>query len=394
MFRSFFRFGVLGWFEIFFTFAVAIGCLGELWILLNRLTRHVEPLAKSSGAFWKMLAKTDAFFRPIAVRLKINGRKLSETKEHLLERFFVMLVAFGVSGELISAASSLKEIADLNDKASEAKLEAGKANKLGAEANERASSNEVKVASIIASNLVLEIKLEEIRSNSFALEEQMRPRTIEITRPATKLKAFAGTNAFIITAVWGDCLRTANQIGEILGRAGWKVSGIRTEKAVPDGVTVGISSSKNEDWWRIWHSGPDVSTLACVALLDALNQGGIAAKLDERINSTTSIRLDNTVIVLVGPRPGAIESEIDRIENQQRMLEAQRWKITSAMATNFSNRVEMAALLEKANALDNISRTNSTRYFELQDNLRDSMFPKETNRAGLRIFSAGYEILP
>jgi hypothetical protein len=151
------EFGVLGWVELSAALLVAIGCGGEFWILLNKLTRHIEPLPKNAGLVWRMLAWVDLKIRPIAVRLKINGRKLSEAKEQLLERSFVMLVAFGVSVEFICLMFSLHEVAALNAKSA-------KAEQVAALANERSLKLE-------RENLI-------VRSNLFELAAKINPTRI------------------------------------------------------------------------------------------------------------------------------------------------------------------------------------------------------------------------
>lgn len=113
--RNVFDFGFLGCSEVIAAFMVATGCIGELWIILNKLTKHIEPLAKNSGIFWKVLAWADSIVKPIILHLKIKGRKLPQAKEELLERFFVMLIGLGVGAELICLMFSLHEIAWLNN---------------------------------------------------------------------------------------------------------------------------------------------------------------------------------------------------------------------------------------------------------------------------------------
>ena len=127
-------FGLLGWLEISAALMVALGCLGELWIVLNKLTRHIHEFGKTSSRIWKFLSWIDARLRPVFVRLKINGRKLPEYKEELLERFCVALITLGVGLELIVLPFELHEVATLN---------------------ERAYSNEVQVQNLISTNLVL-----------------------------------------------------------------------------------------------------------------------------------------------------------------------------------------------------------------------------------------------
>jgi hypothetical protein len=126
------EFGWLGWIELIAASLVAIGCGGELWVLLNKLTRHIEPLPKRTGACWKVIAWIDVTIRPFVVRLKINGRKLSEAKEQLLERSFVMLVALGVVIEFVCLIFSLHEVANLNEKAGQASKDAAESRRVAA----------------------------------------------------------------------------------------------------------------------------------------------------------------------------------------------------------------------------------------------------------------------
>ncbi|HZL78943.1 MAG TPA: hypothetical protein VFC17_08820, partial [Candidatus Limnocylindrales bacterium] len=121
-------FGVVGWVELFAAFVVAIGCAGELWLLINKLTLQIEPLGKSAGRFWRALAWMDSKVRPFLVRLKVKGRKLPEAREQLLERLFVILVAFGVAVEFLALPVSMHEVATLNEEAKQAGKDAGQAN--------------------------------------------------------------------------------------------------------------------------------------------------------------------------------------------------------------------------------------------------------------------------
>ena len=115
----------MGCVELFGALVVAIGCAGELWLLINKLTLHIEPVTKSENWFWRSLAWADSTARPFLIRLKIKGRKLPEAKEQLLERLFVILVAFGVAIEFFALPFSMNEIAALNKEAGDARKDAG-----------------------------------------------------------------------------------------------------------------------------------------------------------------------------------------------------------------------------------------------------------------------------
>jgi hypothetical protein len=199
------EFGMLGSLELFAAFLVAIGCGGELWILLNKLTRHIDPLPKTAGPFWRLLARLDTSIRPIAVRLKVKGRKLSEAKEQLLERIFVMLVAFGVGMEFICLMFSLHEVATLNAKASQA--------------YERASNAESNTAVALG-------KVEELRKQNDELEAkqiraitlQQKDNFIKILRndPKCSIKVFLGSEQ-------PEATNYANDVVELLKEAGYEV---------------------------------------------------------------------------------------------------------------------------------------------------------------------------
>ena len=122
-------FGVWGWVDLTGASILLIGCGGELWLLLNKLPEHNERRASLKGC-WAFLGSAESIIRLIGVRLKIiRPRKFSDLKGHLLEGFFISLVAIGVGLEMCSLPFSLNESA--------------KANKLAGQANERASTNEL-----------------------------------------------------------------------------------------------------------------------------------------------------------------------------------------------------------------------------------------------------------
>ncbi len=215
------EFGLLGWTELCAALAVAVGCLGELWILANKLTRHVEPLSKSAGLFWRLLARADSLLRPIVVRFKLSGRRLPEVKEELIERVFVMLVAIGVSVELVCLMFSLHETAKLNE-------QAGKAIKLAAEARER-------TALVESNNAALLNRVEESRSNNLTLQIELRQLKSKLApRTVTQAQAFSVLNDLSkaeIGPVRMDCQAAdaeatsyMQQLASLLRRAGYPVN--------------------------------------------------------------------------------------------------------------------------------------------------------------------------
>jgi hypothetical protein len=155
--RSLSVFGLWGWVDLIGDLLVVVGCLGESWMLLNRFSKQMEAQGKRLGGVWRLLAFLEAKVRLVCVRLNIAGRKLSESKEHLLEALFVMLVAFGVGLELLSLPFSLLESARVGGDAADAKLFAAKVGTTNAQ--------------LVAENLVL-------RSNLVALEIKLQPRII------------------------------------------------------------------------------------------------------------------------------------------------------------------------------------------------------------------------
>ncbi len=142
--RSVSVFGVWGWVDIVGASILLVGCIGELWLLLNKLPEHNERRASLTGC-WVFLDRSESIIRLIGVRLKIiRPRKFSDLKEHLLEVFFISLVAIGVGMEMCSLPFSLNEVATSND--------------LAGQANERAAI---------------------VESNNVALEAEIQPRSIK-----------------------------------------------------------------------------------------------------------------------------------------------------------------------------------------------------------------------
>jgi hypothetical protein len=260
-----------------------------------------------------------------------------------------------------------------------------------------------------------------LRSNIVALEVRMQPRMIEISRPAARLNQFAGTKVVIISSVVGDCVRVANQVAEILGSAGWHVSGLRTFKAVPDGLTVGLSSSTEglhlSDWWGVWRYPAPAWTnaLACIALVDELNKGGIAAKLEKQMYSRTSLRED-VAIIFIGPKPDPIESKIDEMESQRRILGLQIDGVNREMQPLLSSWTKrtipppLAALFAKRDSLENAEGSILQKILEMSPKRLAALIPQaptnrlnlinqgqgaiSVNAPGAGMFNLGYEILP
>jgi hypothetical protein len=152
-------FDVWGWLDLFGGLIVVIGCFGELWLLLNKIPEHNERRAELK-LFWSFLNRLESFLRTFCVQLKIiRSRKFSELKEHLLEGFFISLVALGVGLELLSLPFSLLESAKINEMSKQAERDAGNANLQAV-----ALSNET---------VRLSSNLEESKSNNLALAKEL-----------------------------------------------------------------------------------------------------------------------------------------------------------------------------------------------------------------------------
>jgi hypothetical protein len=116
--RSVSVFGVWGWVDIVGASILLVGCVGEFWLLLNKLPEHNERRASLRGC-WVFLDRAEFIIRLIGVRLKIiRLRKFSDLKEHLLEGFFISLVAIGVGMEVCSLPFSLRDRRASDSKAS------------------------------------------------------------------------------------------------------------------------------------------------------------------------------------------------------------------------------------------------------------------------------------
>jgi hypothetical protein len=167
-------------------------------------------------------------------------------------------------------------------------------------------------------------------------------------------------------------------------------------------VTVGVGSSKEvlhlSEIWNLWLHPRSKECIACIALLDELNKGSIAAKLDKHINSATSLRMD-AIVIFVGPRPNATESKIDEIENEQRILERQLDEIGLAAQpllgtwTNQTLPVGLGALWAKRDRLENERNALFAKLPSLlQEQAYELFSSSRTNRGGM--YSSGYEQLP
>ena len=143
-------FGLWGLLDLIGAFFVVVGCLGELWILLNKLTQEAVPIGKNPNAFWRCIVKLDSWCRPFLLKLKIRGRKISEAKEHLLERAFVFLLSIGVATELVALPFGLLEVAEL-------KVQVAESEKL---------------------SLELSKQVESLKSENLKLFERIQPRRV------------------------------------------------------------------------------------------------------------------------------------------------------------------------------------------------------------------------
>lgn len=273
-------FGVLGWIELSAALLVAVGCLGELWILINKLTLHIEPIARSSGRLWQVMASIDKTVRPILVRLKIGGRKLPEAKEQLLERLFVLLVAFGVAVEFVCLPMSLLEIAHLNETAANAGRQAGEAFQRAGEANEKAG-----LANDRASKADLErVKLEKV------LEEWRRPRTITKEQRETFIELLKGSPKREIPVYYissDDETRAYTlQIRRLLDEAGYGLAPTKPDRGgfFVYGVT---STNKNANVFMMFGSFTNFPA-AELAVAFAFTNIGIAVPYGVDTNSVES----------------------------------------------------------------------------------------------------------
>ena len=241
-------FGFWGWWELIAALMVAVGCIGELWILLNRLTQHIDEYGKNPSIFWRTLIAIDSKIRPFLLLLKIKGRKISDAKEQLLQRFFVMIVALGVALELIAIPFSLSEVAKLNKETAQAYELAGKSNqraeiarKEAAAAHEEAAKFSMQAEELRQTNFVLQANLLILRSNVVALESEVQWRTFKPTQKAqiiSTLKPLRDANPMVNGAIkvctFGTDPETywyAHRICEVLQECGFNAEYIPTLSA-------------------------------------------------------------------------------------------------------------------------------------------------------------------
>jgi hypothetical protein len=344
----------------------------------------------------------------VEIFIKLFRAKLYDRKKRIFDvigAVFWIILVVALATEFLGNMKAM-QIADgvnsrLNAEAGQARKDAGEAMKQAGAAIERA-------AMVESNNAVLSLRIEELHSNNLALEQQMQPRLIESSRATTRLTQFAGTKAVIISATGGDCPSTANQIGGILQAAKWNVEGVRTEKAVPPGVSLGISSSTNglysHVWWSEWTSRPEgksQSHFACAALADELNNGSIAANIDEHMYFNTSLRFDG-IVIFVGPRPNQVDEQISRLKNNRRHLEQRLEDVKNSERPLMMSLIqqkppretppELDRLMVLETQLENARIALDKNFWDLWDKQNGKMHSTQTNRGG--IFNLGYEQLP
>jgi hypothetical protein len=185
-------------------------------------------------------------------------------------------------------------------KISEARERAGNSERLAAELNLRATSNEL-------ARVGLEKQVELIRKEKLELEAQLSPRVLWWQgRADERLQKFTGTKAVIIVSPCSDCYQIALQITGILSASGWHVERTNTFKHVEQGITIDVCST-NTDGWRI-PLRKDMIAEAADALADELNQQNINSI---RHHVLTTLRFDG-VLILVGARPVGLDAQILR----------------------------------------------------------------------------------
>lgn len=276
------EFGFLGSVELLAAFVVACGCVGEFWILLNKLTRHIEPLPKNVALLWRILARVDGAIRPIVVRLKISGRKISEPKESLLERFCVMLVALGVAVEFVCLTFSLPEVAELK--------------KETALANERTAS--------------MARRVEELRAANDALEDQIAPRSFDQGRLSEAIKTIPEIQVLLITTEDPEAVAFASQMHFCFGIAGWRVI-VRPKWPGPWQPGVHVSAPIPSSPQYLF-SRDEKAEMAAALLRKELNSKGVAVGRQVPPNDALGIPDNalptNTIIVFVARKPEPIEA--------------------------------------------------------------------------------------
>lgn len=318
-------------------------------------------------------------------------KKKHDAEHHRRERYFAIAVAIGVTMDVCGLAHAIPSALTLSQGIAGTQM----TNSWLVASNVLAARQ---VEELRATNLTLRHELLAfesnnlaLRSNIVALEEQAQPRSIEISRPAQRLKRFAGKKAVIIPAMWGDCSRTANQIGEILHEANWDVSGIPTFKPVPDGVTLCLCWPTNGPqtmsfFMEQLQQAQLKSQDACDALLDELNKGSIAAKLDRNMFFRTSLRID-AILIFVGPKPNQTDAEVDRMENElsvlERTIEGIRldWQPLIKLWTNQTMPRGLDVLFSREQAANNERNALERKLFDLREKQIDVLFPGRTTNS-------------
>ncbi len=271
----------------------------------------MTALDSASLKFWESVGLWGFIFvwvgvagEGVEIFIKLFQRKLYERKQFCLDvigaAFWVVLVV-ALAVEFWGNVRAMRIADSIN---SQLDAEAGKARKDAGAAIERA-------AIIESNNVVLSQRVEWLRSNNIALEQQMAPREIEQFAPGMALSRFAGINAVIVAGEVGDSVSLAGRIRTILQIAHWNVSHVfPTAQQVWNGVTVSVCFTNQSSSQR------DSISDAADMLISQLNKGGVAAQYSRWLGSQSRIQFDG-VFIVIGEKPTADEAVEMKMENEE-----------------------------------------------------------------------------
>jgi hypothetical protein len=180
------------------------------------------------------------------------GGKVSEFQKERLRTFDKDLTT--AKGELSiqeqRAADAEKQLELVKQSTSNAEKDVARANQHAGEANEKAAEASIAAEELRQKNLETEKILGQETDKRLELEKSIAPRgfVIKVTGSPNsnfeELKPFAGTHVIFEVLTDAEARRAANEVGNLVGFAGWKV----------------VSVNSNPDLWMGFFDGVSIVT--------------------------------------------------------------------------------------------------------------------------------------
>lgn len=383
-------FGVWGWLELVAAAIVAFGCLGELWIEINKLTQENQDPPKTSGRIWRVLFWFDSKLRPLVLKLKIRGRKIPQSKEKLLERLFIALVAAGVTLEVVGITGSLRETSTIMQDAEYAKV--------------LASAIGTTNAQLWAANLVLQTNVNETKTHLANAEARLNESILNLKKEnlpmdigdqnsfGNALKPIAGIQVELRSAVDTKAQETAESLFSAFFMAECPV------------INRAFIGDIGEQGVVIGYGDDNKSKQAAFLLLRLLIERGVPSKVIDDPNGRRVRNVPtNAIIVAVMKRPAKLEADLIIVQAKQEILSVQETPVFSRMMELSSKRYFGAKELAEAQSeyndlnsqyvkLEDEKKNLQERYRNLREKVDEEIFG--TNSTGIHMLGSVFNNMP